>query len=238
MCFQTCLQVFSETDVEMAAAIFALENVNVKECHVSGVPGRSSSTRRRVRPAFVALRRGSLRSPLRSERRLVRAARVELTTFGSGGRRSIQLSYARFAKIIMRSLPTAASILPAGGRSFSPAPCQAGSPTSSSALGAAHPPAPTALSMPAGPAQHPCLYAHALGRGACWLDVHPLQPGLRSWFGEHSRPGCGSACPRAEHGSPGTHQTMDEFHPPRVGREGADHGARGARSPVQLHGFG
>ena len=45
--------------------------------------------------AFVSLLRGSLHSQPHCERRLVREERVELSTFGSGGRRSIQLSYSR-----------------------------------------------------------------------------------------------------------------------------------------------
>ena len=44
-------------------------------------------------PACTALRRGSLRSPLRSERRLVPRAGLEPTTYGLGIRRSVQLSY-------------------------------------------------------------------------------------------------------------------------------------------------
>jgi hypothetical protein len=57
----------------------------------------------------------------------------------------------------------------------------------------------------------------------------PAIPSLK--FGEHSRPGCCSACPRAEPERSETQPNGSMFARVIVGREGATHCARGGRTP-------
>ena len=58
------LQIVRETDVKMVSAEFTFQDVYIMKGH-TGLPSRSSELLPLVyQPAFAALRRGSLRSPL------------------------------------------------------------------------------------------------------------------------------------------------------------------------------
>ena len=111
MGFQTCLQVFSETDVEMACIIFALEHVNVEEGH--GSCWRSLWRLCKVLsvwPGFATLRRGSLRSPLRCERQL--ACRVVARTMAEDMLARLRYTTARHFSRGARKMVRAAGVEP------------------------------------------------------------------------------------------------------------------------------
>ena len=95
------LQIFREACVVAVRAAFAAKNVDVIElrCHVRlacrvVVRSGSRQTARLCPSLSLGLRRGSLRSPLRSERRLVGAVGFEPTTCCSQSSRAARLRYA------------------------------------------------------------------------------------------------------------------------------------------------
>ena len=69
---QARLQIFSKSDIKTAAAGFALQDVNIKELHFSGLPSRSSerlmcSPFSMARLRFASARQSSLSAVLRAK---------------------------------------------------------------------------------------------------------------------------------------------------------------------------